>query len=290
MILETQLTKISYEEINDKFSYGNYLGVKVILMKENGYVNATKLCALANKQFKHWLENKSSKSLVEEVEKEISGVGNPTSELMSMIMITTGSKNETETRGTYVHPLLISHIASWCCPVFAIKVSKIVNHFAIKEMKEEYEKALGQKDDKIDSLQQTLDAIKSQNDYLIQTNNELLEDSKHSKRMLETAHDKLDTMQDTLLETQGDLVDTKYEVIESNYRLDTVQEKLGVAVVDRVPKLEALNKREIFIVIKMGHKDKTKHDYYVIRGQRGYATKKDQESSKILTSIAQETD
>lgn len=39
-------------------------------------------------------------------------------------------------RGTYVHPLLIPHIASWISSAFAIKVSIIVNNFIVNEYKE----------------------------------------------------------------------------------------------------------------------------------------------------------
>jgi len=117
MILNTQLQKIGYEAINDKFSYGNYGEFKVILMNSNGYINATKLCASAKKQFVHWMENKQSKALIESVENEIKNVA----EEKAFIKIT-GTSN-TLIRGTYVHPLLITHIASWCSAEFAVKVS-----------------------------------------------------------------------------------------------------------------------------------------------------------------------
>ncbi len=46
-----------------------------------------------------------------------------------------------ELRGTYIHPLLISHIASWASPKFAVKVSRIINEQSIRV-----------KDTKIDEL------------------------------------------------------------------------------------------------------------------------------------------
>ena len=53
-----------------------------------------------------------------------------------MTNILTGGQNS-DLRGTYVHPKLITHIASWVSPAFAWKVSEIVNNFLIKEKEDE---------------------------------------------------------------------------------------------------------------------------------------------------------
>nr|AEX63340.1 putative KilA-N domain-containing protein [Moumouvirus Monve] len=42
------IRNISYKEINDEYSWGRYGTFKVIIMKENGYINATKLIHLAS--------------------------------------------------------------------------------------------------------------------------------------------------------------------------------------------------------------------------------------------------
>lgn len=36
-------------------------------MSKNGYVNATKLCSMYNKEFKAWYKNTSSKELIKHV-------------------------------------------------------------------------------------------------------------------------------------------------------------------------------------------------------------------------------
>ena len=119
-----QLNNIIFQDINEEFSYGLYLGLNVVIMKSNGYVNATKLCNLANKEFRHWKKNQNAKELMEEVTRENStGLE---------IVVNLGPS---EVSGTYVHPDLIPHIASWCSAKFAIQVSKIVNEFAINEFK-----------------------------------------------------------------------------------------------------------------------------------------------------------
>jgi hypothetical protein len=55
-----ELQRIIFEDINDDFGYGNYGEFRVIIMKKNGYINVTKLCSLAKKQFCHWKTNKFS--------------------------------------------------------------------------------------------------------------------------------------------------------------------------------------------------------------------------------------
>ena len=146
----SNLSDIVFNHINEKYAYGTYGDFKVIMMKKNSYINATKLCSEFNKQLKHWLENKNGKDLIDEVKKEINQtklltVANPAvnnfddidtnnKEIEPIVTIKGGGKI-TQIRGTYVHPLLIPHIASWISPVFAIKVSKIVNEFLITEYK-----------------------------------------------------------------------------------------------------------------------------------------------------------
>ena len=110
---------IVYENIDDDFAWGKYGDFKVLIMRKNGFINATKLCQNDGtaKRFDHWLPNKSSQELVAELE------ASPDSPGKSLIKIVTGPNL---TRGTYAHSLLIPHIAIWASPKFAIKVSCIV--------------------------------------------------------------------------------------------------------------------------------------------------------------------
>ena len=111
-------------KINNDYSYGKYGEFCVIIKNSNGYMNATKLCNEAGKNFKHWKTNITSKELIDEVSL---WVGIPTHTLMEIPNV------PNNLRGTYVHPDLIPHIASWASPKFAIKVSKIVNEYFIKK-------------------------------------------------------------------------------------------------------------------------------------------------------------
>jgi hypothetical protein len=94
-----------------------------MIMKENGYINVTKLCKSGGKEFFTWKQNKTSELFLEEVS---SVVLIPISELL----ITINGGNQTLlTRGTYAHPSMVHCIASWISPRFAIKVSSIIDEW-----------------------------------------------------------------------------------------------------------------------------------------------------------------
>ena len=198
-------------------------------MKENKYMNATKLCKEYNKRFEHWLENINSKNLIKEVEYELKNgdhriSGEPPKK--ATITLLKGCVNEL--KGTYVHELLIPHIASWISPVFAIKVSKIVNNFIIKE----YKDSIKQKDDKIDELIQLNKEIKIQNDDM--------------KKLVEKMNNKLD--------------ETHNKLDISNTKLDDVKIKLNKSLEERVPKLKEVKLNEGFYLMK----NAKVNEYYAI--------------------------
>ena len=59
-----------FEDINEEYAYGLYGNLRVIMMKKNGYINATKVCHDAttrtgtNKEFFDWTRNASGKGLI----------------------------------------------------------------------------------------------------------------------------------------------------------------------------------------------------------------------------------
>ncbi|UWX11394.1 CRPV-285 [Crowpox virus] len=61
-------------------------------------------------------------------------------------------EHQYEVAGSYVHPDLIPHIASWISPLFAVKVSKIINCYVSGK----YEFKLKEKESKIEELMELL--------------------------------------------------------------------------------------------------------------------------------------
>lgn len=143
----------------ETYSYGQY-GEFNVIMKENGYINATKLCQDAQnktgskKEFRHWKNNSYAKRIIAAIASDVNFLP---SELF--IEVNTGNKNLTIVRGTYVHPDLIPHIASWASPDFAIMVARIVNQYIVRQAIKAKDRQLEQKDDKIDKLVKKIDKL-----------------------------------------------------------------------------------------------------------------------------------
>ncbi|AAV51136.1 putative KilA-N domain-containing protein [Acanthamoeba castellanii mimivirus] len=117
---DNDIRNIIIEDINDNYSKGKFGNFHVVIMKKNGYMNATKLCdnisnKYKNKKFKHWNENKNSKELIEELSNFLKLPKN------ELIILKKGGTN-TEIRGSYAHPVLITHIAYWISPKFAVRI------------------------------------------------------------------------------------------------------------------------------------------------------------------------
>jgi len=261
------LNQIIFEHIDDNYAYGKYGEFKVITMTKNRYINATKLCKEYDKNFYHWKENKSNINLINSVEK-FSALGNPGAENKSFIIIN-GGKNQI-IKGTYVHELLIPHIASWISSDFAIKVSEIITNYIANEYINEIKmknNEIKDKNNKIDSLEEKLNTIIKNNEELLKANEktnkinekilknneDLLKFNKSMEKSLTNANYKLDETLEKLDEVHEELENTNEELEDTNEKLDItdktlkiVAKKLDIAVEDRVVKTKSKLKNESF--------------------------------------------
>ncbi|QRM16127.1 n1r/p28-like protein [Albatrosspox virus] len=119
-------------EIDERFCYIKYDTFELIMMKENGFINATKLCKLGGKEFKKWIRLDGSKELIKTIEEtnnvwKVKSSGPDLARMILEVKNESKGKHQYEVAGSYVHQDLIPHIASWISPSFAVKVSKIIN-------------------------------------------------------------------------------------------------------------------------------------------------------------------
>ncbi|UOX38646.1 KilA N domain protein [Finch poxvirus] len=142
-------------EIDERFCHIKYDDFGII-MKDNGFINATKLCELREKEFKKWIRLDGSKELIKTLEdaNNFWKVKSPESDLARVIL-----EVDTERCKHQDYQDLVPSIASWISPSFAIKVSKIINcyisgnyEFKLKEREEEIRK----RENKIDELMELL--------------------------------------------------------------------------------------------------------------------------------------
>lgn len=113
---EDNVKHVCITKINDDYSYGKYGKFSVVIKHSNGYMNATQLCNDAGKKFKHWKCNAVSKEFIKQTMLYLN------MSIDELIQPITGGQN-TNIRGSYIHPLLITHVACWCGPNFSLKVS-----------------------------------------------------------------------------------------------------------------------------------------------------------------------
>jgi hypothetical protein len=212
---------------------GTYFDFKVLIMSRNGYINATKLCQDGGKRFDNWMQNLSSKELVDDLDRFPGIPGDP-----STIVIGSGPN---EYRGTYVHLELIPHIACWVSTKFARKVSKIVNEYLLKEQKEiiiEKDKIISEQDIENKSLKEMM--------------KEILKDTKHIRK--DNKSMKL---------TINDLTD---EVSKLSLDNQITHEMLNVVVEDRVVKPD--NKDTTSSIVIYESIDQGPNMFYIFRVQK----------------------
>jgi hypothetical protein len=222
---------VVFESIGNEYYWGDYAGIKVLIMKENGYVNATKMCNDENKSFRYWLKSQETKDLLDGIERS----GNRISDLMIKNMV--GSN---EFRGTYVHLDLVPHIAYWVSVSFAIKVGKIVNEYYLREAKAELQK----KDEHIEELKSLIKNLQKDTKSVLDNN----------KCMGIQIFDLIDNVSKLSLENKI-----------THEKLDNVQETLDIVVEDRVVRPEDESTMNTIVIYE---NEKKSNKFYVFRVQK----------------------
>src|SRR3981189_134123 len=65
------LSELVFEQIEGNFWYAAYGPFRVVMMKDTGYINATKLCSSGGKVYGDWIKNKSSRELIQALETQL---------------------------------------------------------------------------------------------------------------------------------------------------------------------------------------------------------------------------
>lgn len=87
----------------------------VPLRQKDGFIDATKMCKAAGREFKDYNRLKSTEAFLNELSAEVKI---PTSELVQSV-----SGGNPQVQGTWVHPRVAIHLAQWLSPRFAVLVS-----------------------------------------------------------------------------------------------------------------------------------------------------------------------
>ncbi len=128
-------------------------------------------------------------------------------------------------RGTYVHPKLAPHVASWISPRVGLIVSDIVNNHEVMELKKQLLATEFQKS----QMSQELQEIKQQNAMILQHVTEVKQQNEELKHQNDETHLKLDY------------------ITSQN---DDLSEKLIIASKDYVPPTQDETKKEFLVLLK----------------------------------------
>ena len=256
----SDIKEIIFEDINDDYGYGKYSGFEVIINKKTGYINATKLCKDGGKEFFLWVQNNSSKNLIQLV---MSKYGLTRDEVLISV---SGGRN-TLIRGTYVHPKLIPHIASWVSPEFALKVSDIVEEYIIKEYRDHIRKmelGMKEKDDNITELKKIIERMEQQQQMMREENKQALREIQEDNKQ---THNKLDMASKELNVANENIVIMNDKLDVANENTYTTFQVLSRVVDQRVPFERVQPPEEPQIVIYYTDPEEEK-PYRVCRGQK----------------------
>ena len=150
------MASINVERINDDYEFIQYNAhLRIIHSIKDDMYQAQSIITACNsiKQIKHWLENQSTKELLQEFESEKGSVGIPTYQ-----KIYENRPNlPNELKGMYIHRLLVNHIAMWCSPLYAIYIAKLLDS--------QFERERKQHQQQIDELKPRAVPENHKNDY-----------------------------------------------------------------------------------------------------------------------------
>lgn len=134
--LDHDLISLINEDIYKGFGKAKFLDIDIIVCKKTGYVNATHLCHQDGKEVRVWRQNDASKEFIEHLSSDLVI---PTAALL-FTRQGNGSESYNLTKGTFVHPDLLTDICSWISPEFKLKVSRIIKAYAnARKQKEIYD-------------------------------------------------------------------------------------------------------------------------------------------------------
>ncbi|CCU55440.1 N1R/p28-like protein [Adoxophyes honmai entomopoxvirus 'L'] len=163
------LNDICYEQIKDSFHYGLFGDFRLIIDKNTGYFNATKLCKDGKKLFYNWTSNSKSKELIEYInitpppQDSMRGSYNDNinikyknNVIYEIIFKNNDPINEIIT-GSYVSKDLILAISIWVSNEFYLKCNKIIEKYYIDEFTKEYRNNKNKLNNRIKEIEKVIE-------------------------------------------------------------------------------------------------------------------------------------
>jgi hypothetical protein len=274
-----------------------FCGYTIRVRVADGHLSATDLANAADKRWAHYYENDTTEAFLEALAKKMG------KEIKDLIDSKRGGHKSSLGKGTWIHPQVAIHFATWLSGDFAADVTewvirylkgditlaaeiierhgpiendeekKQVSDIEIKlhSMKEEYEEKLREKDgiikekqDKIDDLMKKLD---EQHAELMAKMD--MKDAKIDEQMALLKDVKKENVEQTALLNTMREENTRQTVMIGDLQntLEEVEDKLDVATDDRVVTTQNPEMHGMFLLLELNNPDHP-WSYYAIRRQR----------------------
>ncbi|GBN16681.1 Putative KilA-N domain-containing protein 006L [Araneus ventricosus] len=170
-IIMESLRDVCYEQIADQYWYGLFGDFKLIIDRNTGYFNATKLCRQGGKNFSDWSRNKDSKTLIEYYrQKRPPGDLQGVTEIM---IVVDGYGNEIYNRiisGTYLPEEIILGVATWISKDFYDKVYRITRSYCIRQFDERYIRDNHQFQETVQRMDSEMERLRLKNEQMEREN------------------------------------------------------------------------------------------------------------------------
>jgi hypothetical protein len=189
----------------DSFHYGKFGGFTLVIDKNTGCFNATKLCKDGNKRFRKWKSLERAQELISFYEvkscrpdlggsfyevkdnhenKIKTNIGQ--SEVQGFYEIRKQNNDviNKQITGQYVQKEFILDIASWISPDFYFKCSSIVNDYFIGQFKKQLEEERKLREETSEQLKQEKQRAEDAEEHILLLKDLLIDDQKRDKTQL----------------------------------------------------------------------------------------------------------
>ncbi|CCU55679.1 N1R/p28-like protein [Choristoneura biennis entomopoxvirus] len=268
------LIDVCYEQIKDQYYYGLFGDFKLVIDKNTGCFNATKLCKLDNKLFGDWKRLERSKNLLNAIKNRY---GNSHSGFYEI----KGDNNDEITKqitGQYVSKEIILDIASWISVEFYLKCNDIIINYYKNEFKSLSYEDIKNKIKEIENKYKNIIIIKD-NQLQVKDDkiDELLDSNKNLENKINTLLKLAEKQNIKLDENNEELLGIKNELEETNYKLDTLTETVEEVILpDRNISPSDINLKHNLVIYKINNAIK------IIRAQNKYINKNNIPDNDII--------
>jgi len=274
------MREVMFSYLSDRVARGSYLGVEVIMLRENGYVHGASVAALGRtratksgkggkpKRLEHWLDTQPAREAIDTCTAAL--VTFRAQKTPSIIYVNDLPNPQ---RGAYLHPDLVPLLAAWASPALGVRISRVVNAFAAERMLEHHRRSLA-------AVDSTMRHALSERDAAIERVRRATEESESLTGRIEKMRAEHERLVAELKAENGALSDGLGEARERKRMLKSMLSDAGDDYNCLSSKYEEAEARADRVETELGYATETIH----------YHRKKVEDAAEELESVEEEVE